>query len=35
MGAILALTLRQIASVRRLLIVGLLAILPVALTILP
>lgn len=34
MGAILALTLRQIASVRRLLIVGLLAILPVALTIL-
>ena len=34
MGAILALTLRQIASVRRLLIVGLLAVLPVALTIL-
>ena len=34
MGAILALTLRQIASVRRLLIVGLLAALPVALTIL-
>ena len=34
MDAILALTLRQIASVRRLLIVGLLAILPVALTIL-
>lgn len=33
MGAILALTLRQIASVRRLLIVGLLAILPVALTV--
>ncbi len=32
MGAILALTLRQIASVRRLLIVGLLAALPVALT---
>jgi len=33
MGAILALTLRQIASVRRLLIVGLLAALPVALTV--